>query len=162
MGTRASRSSLSALVRPLTLTCVKEFPGQVRPQGQVVHPPAGSVSSAEKPASCHSHSASSSSSSSSPPPPAYLRLLYDSSRSPSAVGVNWAVPLFMLALWLTNHWVLVANPTRYHFPAACAGMTMRRISVHPAKVHLHQDLNTSRDKHLNVKIQCIMYLIMII
>lgn len=64
----------------------------------------------------------SSSPSSSPP---YLRLLYDSSRSPSAVGVNWAVPIFMLALWLMNHWVLVANPTRYHFPAAWAWDTLQ-------------------------------------
>ena len=49
----------------------------------------------------------------------HLRLAYERSRSPSAVGVNMAVPTFMLSLRLTNHWALVANPTRYHFPAIC-------------------------------------------
>lgn len=30
-----------------------------------------------------------------------------------------AVPIFMLALWLTNHWASVAIPIRYHLPAIC-------------------------------------------
>lgn len=52
-------------------------------------------------------------------PHTYLRLEYDISRSPSAVGVIMAVPIFMLALWLTNHWASVAIPIRYHLPAIC-------------------------------------------
>lgn len=64
-------------------------------------------------------------------PHTYLRLEYDISTSPSAVGVIMAVPIFMLALWLTNHWASVAIPIRYHLPAICGHMQRK-----------HQELET--------------------
>lgn len=47
----------------------------------------------------------------------HLRLACERFRSPSRVGLKMAVPIFMLALRLTNHSVLLANPTKCHFPA---------------------------------------------
>lgn len=47
----------------------------------------------------------------------HLRLACERFRSPSRVGLKIAVPIFMPALRLTNHSVLLANPTRCHFPA---------------------------------------------
>lgn len=50
---------------------------------------------------------------------AHLRREEAMSKSPSAVGFSMAVPIFIVALRLTNHWALVAYPTVYHFPAIC-------------------------------------------
>lgn len=56
----------------------------------------------------------------------HLRLVCKRFRSPSRVGLKIAVPIFMLALRLTNHSLLLANPTKCHFPAIFSKETRKQ------------------------------------
>lgn len=96
-------------------TGIGEFSCYVSLLNQAVHSPAGTVGSTGK---CPFKSVFKTFF-----PPrlfsvgSHLRLACERFRSPSRVGLKIAVPIFMLALRLTNHSVLLANPTKCHFPA---------------------------------------------
>lgn len=106
------------------LTGIWEFSRYVRLLNQVDHSPAGTIRSIKSESfysgkeifpslfSLESH----------------LRLAWERLRSPSTVGLKIAVPIFMLALRLTNHSVLLANPIKCHFPAIFSKETIIKSS----------------------------------
>lgn len=74
--------------------------------------------------------------------------------SPPSVGVRMAVPIFIEALWLTNHWALLPIPDMNHLPVICEVTKQMRSSWRVKKKKKQISRNKSNlDEHLSYLFQ---------